>query len=300
MKRVLIVGAGNVGSAAAHTIALRGLADEVVLFDRRAARADAEARDLMCARPRMGAHAVVRAGSLEECAGAEALVVCASAPARLGQSRNDMLVKNAQIVRDTVSAAEAAGFSGLYLIVSNPVDLLAHLVVDELGVSCERVAGTGTLLDSLRLEDLMRARLGAAEACALALGEHGEGLTVDWGRTLADGAEVPEGERPGLVRATVDEAYEIMKGKGSTSYGIALAVATVLEARERRDGRVLPLSVAARGAYGIDDMTLALPVSFGPDGAPVVRELELDAASVGRLREVARAMREAYEAGRQG
>lgn len=295
MGKVVIVGSGNVGSCAALLLALRGSFDEVVLVDKRPARARAEAADLMAALPRLGAGAAVRAGDYGACAGAEALVLCAAAPVRLGQTRNDMFAKNAAIARDVVSSAEAAGFPGLYLVVSNPVDLLAHYLSDALGVPSGRVAGTGTLLDSMRLEDLVRAEVGARDACALALGEHGEGLVVDWGRTLADGAPVPEGRREPLRRSAIELAYEIVKGKGSTSYGIAQAVASILEARRSRDGRVLPLSVAPEGAYGIDGVRLALPAAFGEDGAPRVVELGLGEDVVARLREVARSMREFYD-----
>lgn len=301
MGRVVIVGSGNVGSCAAQTLALRGLAEEVVLLDRRQARARAEAADLMCSLPRMGASCVVRDGSYGDCAAADVAVVCAAAPARLGQTRNDMFQRNSQIVRDVVSQAEGAGFRGLYVMVSNPVDLLAHLVTDGLGVARERVVGTGTLLDSLRLEDCLSARYGTA-ATALALGEHGEGLVVDWSRTSVGGGAVPEVEREPLRRAAIDAAYEIVKGKGRTSYGIALAIGEVLSARAARDGRVLPLSARAGGAYGLGDMTLALPVAFGDDGVPAVVPLELEEGAVCRLREVARGMAEVYakagEAGR--
>lgn len=294
MERVVIVGAGNVGSCVAQTVALRGLADEAVLVDKRPARARAEAADLMCALPRLGSRCVVRAGAYEDCADAGTVVVCAAAPARLGQTRNDMFLKNAAIVRDVAAAAEGAGFAGLYLVVSNPVDLLARLLTAELGIASERVAGTGTLLDTLRLEDCLRARPGAqggAEARALALGEHGEGLVVAWERTTVGGEPVPEADREPSRRAAIEAAYDIMKGKGSTSHGIALAVSEALSARRARDGRVLPLSVAADGAYGIEGMTLSLPVSFDDGGWPRVAPVELAPETAGALRAVAERMR---------
>ena len=239
MSKVVIVGSGNVGSCTAQTLALRGQFGDVVLVDKRAARAHAEADDLMCALPRMGSHGVVRAGAYEDCADADAVVICAAAPARLGQTRNDMFLKNAQIVRDVVDSVEQVGFAGLYVMVSNPVDLLAHLVTHELGVPADRVVGTGTVLDTLRLEDCARGRFGTErDVIALALGEHGEGLVVDWGSTLVDGRPVPDEDREPLRRAAIDSAYDIMKGKGSTSYGIAYAVSLILESWSSRDGRL--------------------------------------------------------------
>lgn len=295
MNKLVIVGSGSVGSATAQALALWELADEVVLVDKRHARADAEARDLMCSLPRMGTSCVVRQGELGECEDAGVLVFCASAPARLGQTRNDMFRKNAQIARDAIAFTEGAGFKGLYLMVSNPVDLLVRLAQDELGVPAERVVGTGTLLDTMRLEDLLRSSHGGSgEVRALAFGEHGEGLTVDWSRTTVDGSPIPEPDRASLVRATVNEAYEIMKGKGSTSYGISLAVATILQSRELADGRVLPLSVASRGEYGIENVSLSLPTVFDDCGVPRPAGIELDDDVIGRLRDVAEALKETY------
>lgn len=301
MSKVVIVGSGNVGSCAAQTLALRGLAEEVVLVDKRAARANAEAADLMCALPRMGSACVVRGGSYEDCSDADVVVVCAAAPARLGQTRNDMFLKNAQIVRDVVDSAEQVGFAGLYVMVSNPVDLLAHLVTHELGVPADRVVGTGTVLDTLRLEDCARGRFGTErDVIALALGEHGEGLVVDWSSTLVDGRPVPDEDREPLRRAAIDSAYDIMKGKGSTSYGIAYAVSLILESWSSRDGRLLPLSVPAGGEFGIGDMTLSLPASFDCDGVPRIARVFLDASTVERLGEVAGEMAEFYRCATSG
>lgn len=296
MFRLIVVGSGSVGSCVAQTVALRGLADEVVLVDKRPARAAAEAADLMCALPRMGATCAVRAGGYADASSADAVVLCAAAPARLGQTRNDMFARNAGILLDVASQVEGAGFAGLYVVVSNPVDLLAHHLVREGGVPASRVVGTGTLLDGLRVEDRMRSRYGAgSDVRALALGEHGEGLVVDWSRTLVDGRPVPEADREAIRREAIDAAYDIMKGKGSTSYGIALAVSEIVSALRARDGRALPLSVPAGGAYGIEGVTLALPVAFGEGGAPAVVPLELDGGTGESLRSVAAGMREAYD-----
>lgn len=295
MGKLVIVGAGHVGSTSALLLAMRGDFEEIVLVDKRAARARAEADDMMAALPRLGCGAVVRGGDYADCADAGVVVVCAAAPARLGQTRNDMLAKNAQILSEVAGEVEASGFSGLYLVVSNPVDLLVRFLRESCGIARERVVGTGTLLDSMRLEDCLSARYGG-RASALALGEHGEGLVVDWERTTACGGPVPACDREGLRRRAIDAAYEIQKGKGSTSYGIAQAVATVVEAWARRDGASLPLSVCLEGEYGIERGALAVPAAFGPDGVPRACDLGLSGAVVERLREVAIGMDEAYVA----
>ena len=294
MSRAVIIGSGHVGSCVAFLLALRSMFEEVVLFDKRPARARAEAEDMMAALPRLGSKTLVRGGDYDDCAEAGIVILSAAAPVRLGQTRNDMFLKNSQIVSDAVASCEAVGFSGLYLMVSNPVDLLVHFMVDRLGVSGNRVVGTGTLLDSMRLEDCLRERYLSSNASALALGEHGEGLVVDWARTLVDGAPVPVADREGLRRASIEAAYEIMKGKGSTSYGIAEAVFAIVGQWLARDNRTLTLSVPAGGAYGIDDVSLALPVRFDGEGVPHVEELPLECETLGALQNVSAGMHESY------
>lgn len=294
MSRAVIIGSGHVGSCVAFLLALRGMFEEVVLVDKRPARARAEAEDMMAALPRLGSKALVRGGDYDDCAEAGIVVLSAAAPVRLGQTRNDMFLKNAQIVSDAVGSCEAAGFRGLYLMVSNPVDLLVHFMVDRLGVSGNRVVGTGTLLDSMRLEDCLRERYTPSNASALALGEHGEGLVVDWARTLVDGSPVPDSDREGLRRAAIDAAYEIMRGKGSTSYGIAESVVLIIERWIARDGQTLPLSIPAGGSYGVEGISLALPSYFDGEGKPRVKEVDLSCEVIDALGKAAAGMKESY------
>ena len=115
MSKAVIVGSGHVGSCLALLLALEGVFDDIVLTDKRAARACAEADDMMAALPRLGASAHVRGGDASECADAQVVVITAAAPVKLGQTRNDMFAKNAAVVTDVVSEIEAAGFTGLYL-----------------------------------------------------------------------------------------------------------------------------------------------------------------------------------------
>lgn len=294
MSRAVIIGAGHVGSCAAFLLALRDLFEEVVLVDKRPARARAEADDMMAALPRLGSETLVRSGDYADCAEAGIVILGAAAPVRLGQTRNDMFLKNSQIVSDAVGSCEVAGFGGLYLMVSNPVDLLVHFMVDRLGVSGERVVGTGTLLDSMRLEDCLRKRYASSSVSALTLGEHGEGLVVDWTRTSVDAAPVPVPDREGLRRSAIEAAYEIMKGKGSTSYGIAESVVLIIEHWIARESRVLPLSIPAGGAYGIKDISLALPALFDGEGRPHVEEIDLSSEVIDALGRVSAKMRGDY------
>lgn len=286
MTEVLIVGSGNVGACAAQMLALDGRFDRIYLTDKRLPRAQAECWDLMTALLRFGSSSQVFAQELAACAHADAAVICAAAPARLGQTRNDMFIKNAAIVASIISELEAAGFRGMYVMVTNPVDLLVWYAIDQLGVPRERIVGTGTILDSMRLEDAISMRFDRpfSSVSALALGEHGEGLVVDWDATLVDGQRVALEDRDGLRRQAIDMAYNIVKGKGSTSYGIALAVQRTLGAWLERAGQVLPLSIPACGAYGLDSIALSLPATFDSHGTPVAAEVDLGPDALASLR----------------
>ena len=134
MSKAVIVGSGHVGSCLALLLALESVFDEVVLTDKRAARARAEAADMMAALPRLGVRSLVRGGVVSDCADAQVAVITAAAPVKLGQTRNDMFVKNSAVVTDVVREIEATGFSGLYLMVTNPVDVLTYFLVDRLGI----------------------------------------------------------------------------------------------------------------------------------------------------------------------
>lgn len=295
MAKAVIVGSGHVGSCLALLLALEGVFDDIVLTDKRAARAQAEADDMMAALPRLGAAARVRAGDFSACADAQVVVITAAATVKLGQTRNDMFAKNAAVVTDVVREIEATGFTGLYLMVTNPVDVLTYFLVDRLGIEASRVVGMGTLLDTMRLEDALHAAYGAGgQVQALALGEHGEGLAVDWARTLVDGESVPEDDREDLRRAAIEAAYTIMKGKGSTSYGVATAALTVLKAWKAGDSDALPLSVVLDGAYGISGIALAVPVRFDAAGKPSVVELDFDDETRSTLAAAAEGMKAFY------
>ena len=127
------------------------------------------------------------------------------------------------------------------------------------------------------------------------LGEHGEGLLVDWARTFVDNKIIPQSDREPLRRKAIDAAYSIMRGKGSTSYGIASAVVDVITAWKARDSKPRPLSFVLHGEFGIHEMALSVPVSFDVDSAPRVQSFEFDKELLGKLQETADSMKKFYK-----
>lgn len=297
IDKVAIVGVGHVGEMIAFLIGQNNLANEILLIDRRISRCNAEAADMNTALTRLATMpALLRGAEIEECANASLVIVTAAAPVRLGQTRNQMLSNNAAVFESIIPRIEDSGFTGTYLIVTNPVDLMTYMLVDRFGISSDRVVGAGTVLDTMRLLDIAQdAKINLDGV--LCVGEHGENLIVDWGSS-GDAEELERREL--LRRKTIDYAYEIVKGKGSTSFGIAQAVLTIVEAMCKGDeGDVLPLSVVLNGEYGIDNMAVSLPTVIGKDGPRIV-EGRLGAHSIDSLREIVKMMRETYDEAMRG
>lgn len=297
IDKVAIVGVGHVGEMIAFLIGQNNLANEILLIDRRISRCNAEAADMNTALTRLATTpALLRGAEIEECANASLVIVTAAAPVRLGQTRNQMLSNNAAVFESIIPRIEDSGFTGTYLIVTNPVDLMTYMLVDRFGISSDRVVGAGTVLDTMRLLDIAQDAQINLDG-VLCVGEHGENLIVDWGSS--GNAEELE-HRELLRRKTIDYAYEIVKGKGSTSFGIAQAVLTIVEAMCKGDeGDVLPLSVVLNGEYGIDNMAVSLPTVIGKDGPRIV-EGRLGAHSIDSLREIVKMMRETYDEAMRG
>ncbi len=297
IDKVAIVGVGHVGEMIAFLIGKKNLANEILLIDRRISRCNAEAADMNTALTRLATTPVLlRGAEIEECSNASLVIVTAAAPVRLGQTRNQMLSNNAAVFESIIPRIEDSGFTGTYLIVTNPVDLMTYMLVDRFGISSDRVVGTGTVLDTMRLLDIAQDAQINLDG-VLCVGEHGENLIVDWGG-FGDAEELERREL--LRRKTIDYAYEIVKGKGSTSFGIAQAVLTIVEAMCKGDeGDVLPLSVVLNGEYGMDNMAVSLPTVIGKDGPRIV-EGRLGARSIDSLRETVKMMRETYDEAMRG
>ena len=263
-RKVAIIGVGHVGEMAAFMLATHNLASEVAVVDRRLARSRAVANDLKTSIHRLGSTSAVTACNLRECADADVAVITAALPVRLGQSRNDMFANNVGLYKTLVPELEGASFTGTYLVVTNPVDLMTYAMADVYGIDPERVVGTGTVLDAMRLADILMDEQGSSGAQALCLGEHGENLVVDWSHTSADGLEIPCEKREDIRRATIDYAYEIVKGKGSTSFGIAQSIFEILKAIASDEAdRILPVSKVLTGAYGVSGIAASVPSICG-------------------------------------
>jgi L-lactate dehydrogenase len=278
---------------------LRALFREIVLIDQDIGLAEAEAADLRDANA-LARPARIWAGGYEDAAGAAIAVITAGAATHGDESRLAVAGRSAAIVGACVDSLTAAGFGGILLVASNPVDLMAHAAFRCAGGDSARVIGTGTLLDSSRLRQALSARLGVAPAAidAQVLGEHGDSEVAAFSGVRVGGTGLGAFalgalDREAVARDVREAAYRIVTGKGYTSFGVATAIVRICEAIVRDEHAVLPVSTLLTGEFGIADMYLSLPCVLGASGVERVLVPELDAGEVAALRASAAVLRAA-------
>lgn len=299
--RVVIIGAGHVGATAAYALMLRGLFSEIVLIDADAALAEAQAADISDANA-LGRPARIRAGSYADTTGATIAVITAGATTHGDESRLDIADGSAAIVKTCVRALAAAGFGGIIIVAANPVDLMALVASRHAGLPAGRIIGTGTLLDSCRLRQTLAARFDVAPPAVdgLVLGEHGDSSVVAFSTVRIGGLPLrswapatTDADQAALAIAVRREGYEIVAGKGFTSFGIATAIVRICEAVVRDEHIVLPVSCRLSGELDIADLYLSLPCIIGAAGVERILLPDLDATELAALARSAAALRAA-------
>jgi len=299
-SRVAVIGSGHVGATAAYALALSGAAREVVLIDRDRGRAEGEAMDLQHAAA-LARPVRVWAGDYEDAARADIAVIAAGVGGRPGETRLDLLGRNVTVIRECMRELLAAGFDGIVLMTTNPVDVLAQVAQAESNLPVARVIGSGTVLDSARLRAMLGERLGleARSIHAYVIGEHGDSEIAAWSTARVAGVPLRDYCRAVGVAVDFDElltdvrraAPEIIKHKGYTSVAIASCVARICEVILRDEQTVLPVSTMTTGQHGVSGVYLSLPCVVGRGGVSRVIELPLDEAERAGLRASADVLR---------
>lgn len=299
IQKAAVIGCGFVGSTIAYALMQKGTFSELVLLDANHAKAEGEAMDISHGLP--FAHAMdIREGDYEDIADASVVIITAGANQKPGESRLDLVQKNAVIMRSIIREIKRVKCEGILLIVSNPVDILTQVALEESGFPKERVIGSGTVLDTARLKYLVSEKLkvDSRNVHAFIVGEHGDSELAVWscaniyGIGLEDFARMRgyrdfEKEKDELYHAVRDSAYEIIERKGATYYGIGMAAARIAEAIVRDSHTVAPVSVSLNGEYGISGLCLSIPAVIGRDGAEQILEINFSEEENGKLRESA-------------
>lgn len=276
--KVGVIGAGQVGSAAAYTLLLRGVADEVVLIDINIKKAEAEALDISHATPFAYAGKIY-AGSYEDLKNAGVVIVAAGANQEKGETRIDLMEKNIPILKNMAQNILKYAPNAFVLMASNPVDLMTYYMLQISGLPKNQVFGSGTILDTARFRTLLGEYLGvsAKSVHAYVLGEHGDSEVLIWSNADAgtllveDFAKVikkplTEKEKQKIDQKVRGAAYRIIDGKGFTSFGIAGALARICQAISSNENAVLTVSSFQKNVEGVENICLSMPSVIGKHG----------------------------------
>jgi L-lactate dehydrogenase len=295
--KIGVIGSGLVGSTAAYAMVMRGIAREIILVDLNKERAQAEADDIYHAVP--FSHPVeIHAGDYSDLDGCRVVVITAGVNQQPGESRLQLLERNARVFHTVVPSVLKNAPEAILVVATNPVDIMTHLAAEyaaEFGVPSSRVIGSGTTLDTARFRTLLgrRLKVDPQQVHAYVLGEHGDSEVLAWSLVTVAGISLDEfcNLRDLSVcledKAEIDEsvrkaAYRIIQGKGATYYGVASAIARIVEVILRDQRAILTICTPAENAAGKKDVTLSLPHLVGGQGViaalhPILSDDELAA-----------------------
>jgi L-lactate dehydrogenase len=303
--KVGVVGAGMVGSAAANALVLRGAATEVVLIDQNQKRAIAEAEDILHATP-FAYITQVRAGDYADLTGAGAVIIAAGVSQRPGETRLELLDRNAAVFQEVVPQILAAAPDAVLVIATNPVDVMTQVATRISGLAPERVIGSGTILDTARFRALLGAHLEVSPKSvhAYVLGEHGDSEVLCW--SIADiagitldklarqlGRPLDDETRARIDRGVRRAAYRIIEGKGATWYGIAGGLTRIIQSIGGNENSALTVSMLTDEVEGVGPIALSLPRIVGRAGVMRTLVPQLEPAERAALRRSAAAIEEA-------
>lgn len=305
-RKVVLIGAGDVGVACAYSLVNLGITDHLAIIDIDEKKLAGNVMDLNHGVVWAQSRTRVTMGTYEDCTDAAMVIITAGAAQKPGETRLDLVDKNAAIMKSIVANVMASGFDGIFLVASNPVDVLSYAVWKYSGLDSHRVIGSGTVLDSARFRFMLGERYEVAPSSihAYIIGEHGDTeLPVLSSATVAGVSMrrmmeknpqlVPELEA--IFEQTRDAAYRIIDAKGSTSYGIGMGLTRITRAILENQDVALPVSAHLHGKYGQDDIYIGVPAVINRGGIRRVVELELTDHEMERFTASAEALRKVQE-----
>ncbi|MBC2581999.1 L-lactate dehydrogenase [Clostridium sp. DJ247] len=291
--KISIIGAGLVGSSIAHTLMLSSIATDIVLVDMNMEKAEGEAMDLNHCVPSM-MPVKVKAGKYCDCANSKMIIITAGTVQKPGESRLNLTQRNADIMKSIINEIKDYCKDSIILIVTNPVDILTFVTNKLIGMESRKIIGSGTILDTARFKFLISEYINvdSRNICAYVIGEHGDSSVPVWSAVNILGVDMEnllnknhkiEKIRDIIHKEVVDSAYKIIEKKGSTYYGIAVAVRTIVETVVRNQNSVLTVSSYLTGQYGIKDVCISLPTIINSSGIEKVIDIPLDIHEIKKL-----------------
>jgi L-lactate dehydrogenase len=308
--KVGIVGSGFVGATAGYALVMHGVGREIILVDKNAARAAAEADDLRHAVP--FAHPLeIRSGGYEALAECRVVLLCAGVGQKPGETRLQLLQRNAQVFHEVVPAVLKNAPDAVLVVATNPVDVMTHLaarLADLCGVPTGRVFGSGTTLDTARFRSLLGGHCGIdpQHVHSHVIGEHGDSEVLTWSLAMVAGMplqsfiarrriDLSETVCQEIDRKVRGAAYTIISGKGATYYGIGSALARIVNVILHDQRSVMTVCLPTPEVAGVSNVTLSLPRLVGGKGVLETFPLPLNEGETTRLRESARVVRQALD-----
>ncbi len=278
-RKVVVVGAGAVGATYCYALAQSGLADEIVILDKNEELAKGQVSDLIHGQPFFPT-VIIRQGTKNDYTDASLIVITAGTAQKPGETRLDLLKKNAKIVGDIAEEIAGQKSEGVMLIVTNPVDVLTYVAIKKSGWDRRRVIGSGTVLDSARFRHFLSQYCGVDvhNVHAYILGEHGDSELAAWSMTNIAGITIDEycpvcgkcsdweTERKNIEQKVRESAYHIINAKGSTHYAVGLALVKITASVLKKQNSVLTVSAMVKGEFGLDDVCLSVPCIVSEKG----------------------------------
>ena len=289
-RKVILVGTGFVGMSMAYALLNQGNAsgvNELVLIDVLKDKAEGEAMDLCHGLPCSPSHMKIKAGEYSECKDADIVVITAGLSQKPGQTRLELSNANAKIMKDITEQVVASGFKGIFVVASNPVDLMTKVVQEVSKFPTRKVIGSGTALDTCRLRYLVGDYLNVSNknVHAYIMGEHGYSSFVPWDHAYVGCKKIKDIVKDAKKDLSVldkiyvevrDAAYEIIEKKKATYYGIGLGLAKIVKTILNNTNEILTVSAYLNGEYGHKDIYIGVPAIINSNGARELLELELN------------------------
>ena len=285
-RKVVLVGTGFVGMSMAYALLNQGGVNELVLIDVAKEKAVGEAMDLSDGVPCASARMVIRAGDYDECKDANIVVITAGVAQKPGETRLDLAKTNAKIIKEVTENVVKSGFKGIFLIASNPVDVMTYVVGKVSGFPTNKVIGSGTVLDTARLRFLVAEHLNVSSknVHAYIMGEHGDSSFVPWSKSyigckplkdIIEKRKEPEDVLENIYKQVQQEAYEIINKKKATYYGIGMGLTKIIKAILNDEHEILTVSTYLNGEYGQNDIFIGVPAIVNASGIQEILNLKL-------------------------
>lgn len=294
IKKVGIVGCGFVGATIAYTLMESEMFNEMALIDSNEAKARGEALDMAHCLPFLS-QMQIYSSTYSALSDASIVIIAAGVNQKEGETRLDLLQRNAKIFHDIIDRITEVNKECIILVVTNPVDILTHVALKLSGFDQSRVIGSGTVLDSARLKYLVGNRLciDSRNVHSFIIGEHGDSELAVWSSANVSGIDLIDyckihgmsmSELYPLFDHVKNSAYDIIRDKGATYYAIAQSTKRIVKSIVSDDGSILPVSTLVSGHYGVEDICLSVPAVIGREGVRQVLDIPLNDDEMRRLK----------------